>query len=359
MSHQPERKDKDCLNCGATVQGRYCHICGQENIVTHQNIWGLTRHFVYDIFHFDGKFFDTLVNMFAHPGSVAREYVGGKRMKYLDPIRMYLFTSAVFFFYFFTFQKREPVVLSNKMPLTKAERLREIKDLQKDLAGNTSDSADLRKIALLADTAGHPVVTTSDLFALDSSTFTVIGIGKEYKTVERYDSVQKSLPPKRRDGWIKRKFVRRGLEVNTKYRGDENGAMKAFSEGFLHRLPYLLFFSLPFFALFLKLLYVRRKQFFYSDHAVFTLYHYILSFIVLLLVAFLYDLQEWLHWEIEGWIVLAFFLVWWFYLYKSMRHFYGQARGKTLTKFLLLNVLGFFLIMLLFLIFVFLSIFQM
>ena len=32
MSHLPERKEKDCLNCGTTVFGKYCHVCGQENL---------------------------------------------------------------------------------------------------------------------------------------------------------------------------------------------------------------------------------------------------------------------------------------------------------------------------------------
>lgn len=29
VSHQPERKEKKCLNCGAEVVGRFCHVCGQ------------------------------------------------------------------------------------------------------------------------------------------------------------------------------------------------------------------------------------------------------------------------------------------------------------------------------------------
>ncbi|MGV3656323.1 MAG: DUF3667 domain-containing protein [Chitinophagaceae bacterium] len=56
---------------------------------------------MYDIFHFDGKFFDTLKYLFFWPGGVAKEYVKGRRNRYLDPIRMYLFTSAVFFLIFF------------------------------------------------------------------------------------------------------------------------------------------------------------------------------------------------------------------------------------------------------------------
>src|SRR5215203_1483352 len=93
VSHQPERKEKDCLNCGATVIGRYCHICGQENVVTKESFWSLTKHFVYDILHFDSKFFDTLKYIFTKPGLVQKEYIKGRRASFLHPIRMYLFTS--------------------------------------------------------------------------------------------------------------------------------------------------------------------------------------------------------------------------------------------------------------------------
>jgi len=359
VSHQPERKEKDCLNCGTIVSGRYCHVCGQENIVTKQSIWGLTKHFIYDIFHFDGKFFDTVRSLVTRPGKVPKEYTAGKRGKYLDPIRMYLFTSAVFFFYFFTFNKPEAGPVSDKRPLSNQERVKEAKSLQEDLEGNKSDTIINKKIALLLDTIQRPHVSMDDVLGFDSSTFTVIGGTKSFKTAEQYDSVQKKLPSEQRDNWIKRKLIQKGLQLNNKYKNDEKGALRAFLEGFLYRLPYLLFFSLPFFALLLKLLYYRRKQFFYSDHAVFTLYHYIVSFILLLLIFLFYDLLNWVGWNIFGFVISAFILVWLFYLYKSMRNFYGQRRGKTLTKFLLLNLLGFFLILVLFIIFVFFSIFQM
>jgi hypothetical protein len=91
------------------VQGRFCQVCGQENIVPKQGFWSLTRHFIYDIFHFDGKFFDTLRLLFFKPGTISKEYVLGKRMRYLDPIRMYLFTSAVFFLVFFSVESMENV----------------------------------------------------------------------------------------------------------------------------------------------------------------------------------------------------------------------------------------------------------
>ncbi len=103
MSHLAERKDKICLNCNAQVLDRYCHICGQENIEPKESVWHLVTHFFNDITHFDGKFFTSLKHLLFRPGFLPQEYERGRRMSYLNPIRMYVFTSALFFLIFFSF----------------------------------------------------------------------------------------------------------------------------------------------------------------------------------------------------------------------------------------------------------------
>ena len=337
------------------VHGRFCHICGQENIVTHQNFTGLTKHFIYDIFHFDRKFFDTLKYLLFKPGFVAREYVKGRRAKYLDPIRMYLFTSAVFFVLFFSFVP-DLKVTDPKAYLTVQQRVELVKELQKKQKQNSKDSSLLKKIELLLDTSKQ--VKRTDIYTGKVSSIIDFG-GRQYSSLNEYDSLQHLLPPGKKDGWLKQKIIKKGLSIDSKYSGDMQEIIRVFFESFLHRLPYLLFLSLPFFALILKLLYIRRKSFFYSDHAIFTLYHYIFSFFILLVILGFVALQDWLHWQLFDWIRSLLFLFWIFYLYKSLRNFYGQRRAKTISKFLLLNLLGLFTMLLLFVIFVFFSIFQM
>src|SRR6476661_5366986 len=120
VSHQRERKEKNCLNCGTTVIDRYCHHCGQENVETRESFWSLARHFIYDILHFDGGFFNTMKYLLTRPGYVARQYAEGKRVTYLHPIRMYLFTSAVFFLIFFA---AETIHVSPKISDDKKDRI--------------------------------------------------------------------------------------------------------------------------------------------------------------------------------------------------------------------------------------------
>src|SRR5687768_17786211 len=119
MSHLTERKEKNCLNCNAIVQGRYCQVCGQENIVPQESFRHLVLHFIYDITHFDGKFFETLKYLIFKPGLISKEYIAGRRTRYLNPIRMYVFTSAIFFLIFFA-TSGDNVVFTGNEPFTPA-----------------------------------------------------------------------------------------------------------------------------------------------------------------------------------------------------------------------------------------------
>ncbi|WP_162944717.1 DUF3667 domain-containing protein [Flavisolibacter nicotianae] len=341
------------MNCGTQVHGRFCHVCGQENVVTHQKFWSLAKHFIFDILHFDGKFFHTLLFIFTRPGFVAKQYVQGKRISYLDPIRMYLFTSALFFLVFFS-AKAFRINPENKSGrLSGEDRQEMIAAFQKKLAKHPGDPVLLKSMAMLQDTT-----IAVNLDSLDRDQNAIDFTDRKYTSVVAYDSIQATLAKGQRDGWMKRSLVKQAIKVNGKY-GNGTEMVNVYIETFLHKLPYLLFLSLPFFALILKLLYSRRKNFYYSDHAVFTLYHYIFSFILLLLVFGSSRLQEWSHWSVFGWLTSALLLAWPVYLFLEMRRFYQQGRARTLGKFLLLNIAGSIILVLLFIIFLVLSIFQL
>jgi hypothetical protein len=356
VSHQPERKAKNCLNCGTTVVGRYCHVCGQENIETKESFWSLAKHFVFDIFHFDGKFFHTLKYIFIKPGLVAREYCLGKRISFLHPIRMYLFTSAIFFLVFFSLKNGNGLVISSDTtkPLTIAQRKQKIENYRETLKQNPKNSEKyLHRISLLEDTTKP--LTYSKLYEGDS---TVNVNGKDYGSVSEYDSVQNALTSKEKDNWLTRALSRKTIELNKKYHNGIEMA-EAVWETFLHKMPYMLFISLPFFAVLLKLLYVRRKNFYYSDHAIFTIYHYILSFILLLIFFCISALKDTLGWGSLSYLTPVIFVSWPLYLLLEMRNFYQQKWLKTIGKFLLLNFLGLIVIFILLTGFILFSVFEL
>jgi hypothetical protein len=354
VSHQPERKEKDCLNCGNEIQGRFCHVCGQENIVPHQNFWSLTRHFVYDIFHFDGKFFDTLRLLLFRPGYVAKEYVNGKRVRFLDPIRMYLFTSAIFFLVFFSLEALNFDVRTDYYwQLSRAERMEMAMILAAKLKKDSADSIAKNRLVMLLDSTKKIEL---EIFEGKDSSSLVHFRGKRYNMNVSEDTI--IIPQTASKNWLSRTLAKRASAFEARHRYDPMQGANALINDFLHRLPYLLFISLPIFAAILKLLYTRRKRFFYSDHAVFTLYHYILSFILLLFLISFEALHDWINWSVFQWTAAILAIALPIHLFIAMKRFYGQGFMKTLFKFLLLNLLAFVVLLLLFLVFLLLSLVQ-
>lgn len=363
MSHLKERKEKNCLNCNAQVQGKYCHICGQENIEPKENAWHLVTHFFNDITHFDGKFFSTLKLLMTKPGYLSNEYLVGRRTSYLNPIRMYIFTSAIFFLIFFSTTHIDTMDIEEKR--TAAEIMAALKRAEAKNVKAIAEQDDSLLIQVFRNrlldirndikTLEKDSTNLSNLTTRNSNMGFNIGTAN-YSTVQQYDSAQKMMPAKERDGWLAQLFMRRTLSVKEKYK--DRSIQNVLMNKFLHLFPQMLFISLPLFALLLKLLYFRRKQFYYVNHGIFSIHFYIFSFITILIVMGINRLEEWTYWGslnvFIGVIIAGIF----FYLYKAMRSFYQQRRAKTIVKFLLLNLSALFMFLLLFTLFFIFSFFQ-
>jgi hypothetical protein len=87
-----------CENCGSPLYGEHCFQCGQPTK-------GLVRHFSSIL----GDFFDTVLNidsrvirtigpLLVRPGYLSLEYFAGRRVRYVTPMRLFLFMSLVAFF---------------------------------------------------------------------------------------------------------------------------------------------------------------------------------------------------------------------------------------------------------------------
>ena len=322
MSHLKERKEKSCLNCNAVIHGKYCSICGQENLEPQESLWHLFVHFFNDITHFDGKFFSSVKYVLTKPGLLTSEYARGRRMSYLNPVRFYIFTSFLFFLILFTFFNTK-----NKTNLGKEDSIAVNKDsikLNNVLTMGGLDSAE--KKAIYKDQK--------------KKDFTILKI-ENYKNREEYDSLAKLGKTTRK--WYKKLLIEKQFEIQEKY-GDDNEKVKtAFKHEIAAVTPQILFLSLPFFALLLQLLYFRSKKFYYVAHVIFTLHFYIFVYIIILLALFSQVLASFNY---LGWMQIVSFIISIspvYYLYKAMRNFYEQGRWKTIFK---LFILLFFLIFL-------------
>jgi hypothetical protein len=365
VSHQKERLEKNCLNCNAEVQGRFCQVCGQENIETKESFWSLATHFVYDVTHFDGKFFSTLKYLLFRPGFLSQEYLRGRRTAYLHPIRMYVFTSAIFFLILFSFyQEASERIVKIEGPKPVAELIKELEGKKKgliktlpylpDSSSVDSSRQEVKKriveldrdiLILKKDSTQREKITS----LYDDNNSFQFG-GDDYRgayNVKAYDSIQNTLPPSERRNFIVARIQKQNIILKEKYGHDKKVMNNAILDKFRHMFPQMLFVSLPMFALFLTLLYIRRKDLFYVNHVVFTIHLYCATFILILFSLWFGSVLKWIHIKEEAAFGI-FSMIILFYWYKAFRNFYTQSRKKTVLKYVLLFFLTLFLILLLF-----------
>ena len=87
-----------CANCGAPVTGKYCSACGQRHHDHPVHDFGhFVREATEDLTHADSRLWQTLAALLFRPGFLTREFLDGRRARYLPPLRLYLVISVIFF----------------------------------------------------------------------------------------------------------------------------------------------------------------------------------------------------------------------------------------------------------------------
>jgi hypothetical protein len=328
VSHLRERKDKICLNCNAIIEVKFCGVCGQENIEPKESVGHLINHFFQDITHFDGKFFSSVKYLITKPGFLSAEYVRGRRQAYLNPVRFYIFTSFIVFFLLFTFLSPDSKVISRGEIMNDS--------LSNKKVGDTAKREWLH-IGLKRDTSS----STKDE-NLQQSDFSIFNVDiSSIGTVKKFDSLNSNgLIPV---NWLLRKLIRKCISLYERYGYN----VKEFNTQLLislrHALPQALFISLPFFAIILKLIYIRRKKFYYVSHIIFSIHLYIFIFLNILFIYMLSYIAERFAIGLLYDLTLLAGLLIPVYVYKALRNFYQQGRLKTFLKLFLISFLLLFL----------------
>jgi hypothetical protein len=352
-----QHRGEQCLNCGHPLDksDRYCPSCSQLNSTKKLHFKDLFNEFFGSLFAYDSRLMLTLRVLLFKPGKISKEYVEGKRMRYANPFRFYLSVSIVFFLLSgllskiseytkeYSGDKNKSIIFSNNTSIDSniktlndpetakiiSEVFREnqiIADsVELDLSKKYVPSADMFK--------KHPVVYYSEK-ELDTMNRWK-RFGKRIDIYSDFYSENKTLNAPQAlaqiehhnnasNRWLYKKvidfnFFKENPDVAYSY--------------FISKLPIVIFLFMPFFALFIKLLYIRKNRFTYMEHLIFAFHVQSLLFVLLTITLILdYFLKTSLFTSLAMFVFL-------FYLYKAMRHFYEQGRFKTIVKFIILNTL--------------------
>jgi hypothetical protein len=99
MQTDPLIYSQNCSNCGTGLIGKFCYKCGQKKIELHdRSLKSFAVHFVEEFFTFDSRFYRSLKSLFFKPGYLTLEYISGRFVRYVSPLKMYLFTSLITLF---------------------------------------------------------------------------------------------------------------------------------------------------------------------------------------------------------------------------------------------------------------------
>jgi hypothetical protein len=335
------RKETDCANCGTPLQGKFCYACGQENLELKESFGHMMNHAISDYFHFDHQFFHTLKPLLFKPGKLTVEYMAGKRVQYLHPVKMYIFISLIFFLLLFK-SGFEPV------KVTRTESVKSKRSLvtaNKTLDSITKDP-DMpiftKKIMAKAKEENEKAIKKIDKEEKEGKTdtkektkkrnhFVLIGDDDDDKrdkdtTYEQYLGSQKKLSTDARDNFVKRYIRKREFELNA----SEKDVKETLVEGVKHNTPKMMFLLLPLFALLLRITFWKNKKF-YVEHLIYSFHFHCFLFLFWTIIMLL-KMAIPVAWGVNGYITtLAIFTVIW-YIYQSLRVVYHRTAGRTISK---------------------------
>lgn len=360
----------NCANCHTPLLGPHCYACGQP-------VKGLVRHFSHiigdffdTVFALDSRIVHTLWPLLAQPGFLTAEYLAGRRVRYVSPVRLFVFLCLIAFFVAqlsTDWSSADGGAGNVNVAGGDMERAQSVEEVERirsealaELEESREDSADVPgldgvlggveqivnksarlRIAELQDKAGA---------ATDETVQEEAGhVGKAQKNCLINiggDCLGQDLPesPELLDGeadgisaWFTHKFAHIAQNIK-RVEADPN----LFKDALFGAVPSTLFVLLPIFTLLLSVLYLFKRRL-YMEHLIVALHSHAFLSLAMLLALLVHDIQPWLAAQLPfaGTLCTLLFiaLLCWMplYLLLMQKRVYGQGWPMTLLKFFILG----------------------
>jgi len=318
-----------CENCGAQLRGHWCAQCGQPAIDYRRSF----QHVIVDVLdsflNWDSKFFATLGLLISKPWRLTNEFLGGKRVRYVHPARLYLLASILFFFAVTYWVKSAHLDPKNLTPQARAEIETDLE--KKNLTPEQRANVEKALKILPPETADkiEQAIKRKETPAEAPKMEDVPDKRPEAKKPDRplleLDSTDSASPPNRFEKWI---------EGRAKEKLGERGTnLQLFLITMVSNLPYMVLCCIPLFAFVLKILYLRKRVF-YIDHLVYALHIHTFAYLaIMLIVLATLGLNRTVPGVLAGWIVGVLWAIFAVQIFLSIRRVYRQDWFITVFKF--------------------------
>lgn len=289
-----EPRSPVCLNCGTALTGPFCAQCGQRDIPPYPSVRELVIDAFWELSGWDGRFAATVRALVRHPGMLTREFLEGRRARYLSPLRLYLMASLAYF------------VVAAAVPDTGAKKNGQLVVDVGSSAPGTSSTAPQR----VSDAVNKSLKARG--LDPDPDPDPNSGKSKAPLTPEQKAAALKDVE---RAPAVLRPLMRRAIE-------DPTGLKR----GILETMPRMLFVLLPIFAGILAVFYHGRK---YPEHLYFAIHFHSFVFLALALAA----IVKFTRWSPLIGVVGTIAALWIpIYATLALRRAYGGSVMRTVAK---------------------------
>jgi hypothetical protein len=97
-THDPVTPGDRCVTCGTPLAGRYCHECGEKRREPADLTLRAFAHYAVEaVTNADSKLYRTLRLLASRPGLLTREFITGRRTRYVAPLQLFLLINVVYF----------------------------------------------------------------------------------------------------------------------------------------------------------------------------------------------------------------------------------------------------------------------
>ena len=91
-----DKNRTQCLNCGNTFKGQFCPQCGQKAKTKRLQFVELFKNFIGPFVGGDSKVVNPCRDLFIRPGIMVRNYLEGKRVRYYNPLQMFVYVITTY-----------------------------------------------------------------------------------------------------------------------------------------------------------------------------------------------------------------------------------------------------------------------
>jgi hypothetical protein len=358
-------KGLECLNCRQPLHGNenFCSYCGQKNSTSKLLFGNFIKTLFSGFLSYDSRLWQTFIPLITKPGQVSKEFIAGKRARFVNPFQLYFNVSIIFFLIFgISTTFNSDLFNNNPFQNTKTgldslsqQEKHQLDSIFKDVKGEIIKTTKKDSIIvkqkeitnLISDLSlvkpDSLIVEKKHDYYIKKDSAQKISLSKKIEDFQNYYSKSEIINSSKaldslgydKTYWNKLYYH---LIVNCNKNIDKfkNEGLKPFIKTFTSNISISLFIFLPFFTLFLKLVYVRKK-YTYIEHLVFVFH---VQTVLFLLLSIFYLINLVLKTDAPLFVVFLLFML---YLYMALRNFYEQSRSKTIFKFLILNSFYLFL----------------